>query len=455
MTTVPRNKGSYYPRKSGRFQVRYPLGWDESAGKYRDYREDVDSESEAIALVKHINDFIYHGGRPTEIEAWRLEETEGPLKKCPNFDEFAKGYIDIRRRQGDVEERTIGSDIDCMRRLSPYFGKRTLDEVSAYDIECVYANMKSGGRLNPDGRTYSGTTLQKTHAFLNMLFGKAVDYGIIEKNPCAKVKAPKRDTPEKFSLDASGARNLFAFIVSEPLDARPVGVLLGLCCGLRLSEMLALTWKDYRGGFIRVNKSLLSEKQGFKNTKNGEERLIPCPPSMAKVLKEWKAIQKDWYVDRGLVWTSDAPIVQSGVGNHVLQRSYTRWFASARLRYPIPNDMGFHCLRHTFVTLLSRDCHVDGRTARSLSGHKSEQSFQVYTHTNDEYRRYAVAELNEIISPSDDSIFCLNCKRWTPAPGDLTRGACWACEPLSVTEASNKCDKGKFVMRDPGMTMAT
>ena len=39
--------------------------------------------------------------------------------------------------------------------------------------------------------------VQKSHAFLNQVMERALDYGIIDKNPCDKVKSPKRDTPEK------------------------------------------------------------------------------------------------------------------------------------------------------------------------------------------------------------------------------------------------------------------
>ena len=65
MTKVPHCKGSYQKRRSGDgWQLKYPLGWSEAKLKYDEYREEFSSEAEAIAALKDINDFIYHGGKP-------------------------------------------------------------------------------------------------------------------------------------------------------------------------------------------------------------------------------------------------------------------------------------------------------------------------------------------------------------------------------------------------------
>ena len=72
MATVPRNKGSYTPRAGGSsWQVKYPLGWNERKRRYDEYREEVASEAEAIALIKAINDYVYHGGLPQDVPEWR------------------------------------------------------------------------------------------------------------------------------------------------------------------------------------------------------------------------------------------------------------------------------------------------------------------------------------------------------------------------------------------------
>lgn len=123
-----------------------------------------------------------------------------------------------------------------------------------------------------------------------------------------KATKPSRDTKEKKFLSAEEAQALFRQIVSEPLSARPIGVLICLSCGLRESEMLALTWNDYSSGCMSITKSLVREKQAYKATKNGEERLVPCPPPLISVLDDWKWAQQKWFEQRGLQWSESCPI---------------------------------------------------------------------------------------------------------------------------------------------------
>lgn len=449
MARVPRNKGSYAQRKGGTYQVKFPMGWCEATKRYEEYREDVSSEAEAIALIKAINDFTYHGGDPTEVPMWRSGQKAEEACATLTVAQFADEFTTMRTKQKKVEERTIESDRECFARIEPYIGHMLLTAVSARDIDSAFARMRSDGADNLGGHAYSGTTLQKTYAYLSMLFDKAVDYDYIAKNPMAKVERPRRDTAEKVCLSPEQAQALFAKIASDPLAAKPIGVLLCLSCGLRLSEMLALKWSDYVSGSLSVNKSLLREKQGFKSTKSGENRLVPCPPPLIVLLDDWKVQQQEWYMAQGLKWSEDTPIVNSKVGNHTLQRSFSKWFVQARKAYPVPDGFTMHGLRHTYVTLLNRDCGIDPRTTRSMSGHKSEQAFAIYTHTNEEWQRKAAFQLGSIIAPDDDATRCQNCKLWTVSPNDATKGACWANEEvgLAVTGAVERCATGKFSMK--------
>ena len=449
MATVPRNKGSYTPRKNGTFQVKFPLGWSDEKKKYDEYREDCASEAEAIALIKTINDYVYHGGDVTAVPVWRSGEKAEEASSTLTVEQFAEEFTAMREKQRKVEPRTIESDRECFARIRPYIGKKVLGAVTPHDIDSAYARMRSTGLDNLGGHAYSGTTLQKTHAFLSMLFDKAVDYEYVAKNPLDKVERPKRDTAEKVSLSPEQAQSVFKQVTDNPLEAKTVGMLLCLGCGLRISEMLALKWEDYSNGSISVNKSLEKNKQSFKGTKTGENRVVPCPPPLIAVLEDWQQTQKEWYKGKGLAWSKDTPIVHSRVGNHILQRSYEKWFALVKSSYGIPDNFTVHGFRHTFVTLLNRDCGVDPRTTRSLSGHKSEQAFAVYTHTDTEWQRKAACELGSIIAPDDETMRCQNCKLWTMSPRDATKGACWANDDkaVMVTEALMTCSTGSFATK--------
>ena len=121
MTTIPRNKGSYRPRKSGRYQIRYPLGWNDVKKKYDDYREEVDSEPEAIALLKQINDYVYHGGLASDVPAWRKAQKDGAVDKGKTLDEFAAAFMGLRKKSGSSRSeryQATRAAIDASRRIS-------------------------------------------------------------------------------------------------------------------------------------------------------------------------------------------------------------------------------------------------------------------------------------------------------------------------------------------------
>lgn len=223
-------------------------------------------------------------------------------------------------------------------------------------------------------------------------------------------------------------------------------MVISLTCGLRLSEVLALRWEDYRDGSISVTKSLRKDRQETKPPKNNDFRTVACPSVVEPLLMRWKAAQQVLFSETGLEWSEESPIVSSRIGNCVLQRSMTRWFDQARKDYPIPDDFTFHELRHTYVTLLNRDKETDSRTAQEMTGHRNPQSFSTYTHTTDEWQRIAAENIGSVLLPASDEPLCRNCRLWTPSPVSRSRGACWAgptARPIE-TDADSRCANGRF-----------
>lgn len=451
MAQIPHNKGSYFQRPNGSWQIKYSLGWSEERKSYESYREDFASEAEAIAALLDINEFVYHGGRTMDIPEHRRVKRPSLDGDAPSVEEFAKTYCELRLAQKSVTARTVATDRECLSRVVPYIGKKKLNRVTSLDIDRMYAAMRSGDPRNLTGKPYSGTTLHRTHSVLSCMFNKAIDYELVRENPCSKATKPKCDTREKTALTPEQAQDLFDLIASEPPAAMPMGVLLALMCGFRLSEVLALTWNDYDKGLFDVRRSLEKNSQKTKSTKNGEERIVPCPPPLMPLLERWRDKQLGWCAEIGLEWSPEMPIVSSSKGNHVQQARFDRWFAQERKRYPVPEGFGFHGLRHTYVTLLSRDCGMDERTTRGLSGHKSLQAFGIYTHTNDDWKREAARRIGSLIVPAGDSAVCRNCRHWTESPDDATCGACWAVIEdgpcVAVTGGSDGCKTGEFVVR--------
>ena len=277
------------------------------------------------------------------------------------------------------------------------------------------------------------------------MFKYAMKKGVVGRNPCTDADVPKADTAEKRSLTLVQVRELHAAIAGEP-SAYNVGIAIGLDAGLRLSEMLTLTWEDYKHNSLHVTKSLEKEKQSTKKTKNEDCRTVPCTTFLSGMLDEWRKEQKGLFAQHGLKWGPDVPIVSSRVGTHITQRNFTRWFEDARARLPIPDDWGYHGFRHTYVTIMNRDARIDGRTVRELSGHRTERAFQTYQHTTSEWQREEARRFDALTTPNTDAQACACCARWTRSPEDPAVGACWAepGESVPVTCANEPCGKDAF-----------
>lgn len=141
--------------------------------------------------------------------------------------------------------------------------------------------------------------------------------------------------------------------------------------GVRLSEILALNWEDCVEDYIVINKSQRWEKQSTKETKNGESFVVLCLLPLFVVLEEWRGIQKAWCKGHKLKWSEKCPIVNSTVGNHMLQRSCKKWFSEALEKYLVSEGFTYHGLRRTYASLMNVECLVANKTTQVLTGHKS------------------------------------------------------------------------------------
>lgn len=443
MTRVPHCKGSYRKRKNkNTVQVMVSLGWNEQLKKYETYYEEVSNEPEAILALKEINEYFYFEGDkdPQKIANYRnrkLKQREYKKRKTVlTFDDVAQEFIETREQQKNYRARTIKTYREVAARVSPYIGSLRIGDITPRDIDQMYSRMRSDGRDNLSGKPYTGTTLERTHNFIKLVFDKALNYNYIKENPIFKVDRPKRDTKEKKPMSLKDAQQLYLYIVEGELEPHKVGLLIGLLTGARLSEMLALTWDCYDKDAVLIYKSLEKDAKTIGSTKTGEKRSVTCPEALKQVLDEWKTLQKAYFKKIGLKWTRRAPIVNSAVGEYIIQSNYRKWLNLQMPELPVSEPFTFHQLRHTYITFLFRDCGVDEQTTRSLSGHKTMKAFSGYTHTNDEWKHIATQRLSDIIAPTAKMQNCSTCAYWSESPIDADRGICWCSTPKEQTAQS-------------------
>ncbi len=156
-------------------------------------------------------------------------------------------------------------------------------------------------------------------------------------------------------------------------------VLLAAHCGLRRSEMSALTWNDIdlKKKVIHIREAVVRGEDGWerKNTKSSAgKRDVDMTQPIYEYLVD---------ADRSTV---PVPLSPSRI---------TKKFA--RLSAKIGKDFHIHLLRHYYCSTLAM-LGVPEAIAEKLCGHSSETVHKIYVHTLDEierkYRENIVSHFN-------------------------------------------------------------
>ena len=180
--------------------------------------------------------------------------------------------------------------------------------------------------------------------------------------------------------------------ILQKSDGTLYGILITLYTGLRVGELLALTWEDIdlTRGFLSVSKTCRDEwKGGYKKIIGTPKtpssyRLIPIPRQLMPYLRKLKKTSKSEYVI-------------SGKNNLISVRSYQRTFERLLKKLKIPHR-GFHALRHTFATRAIEN-NVDIKTLSEVMGHKSPTvTLTIYAHSLAPHKRSMMNKLGRLLT---------------------------------------------------------
>jgi integrase len=159
-------------------------------------------------------------------------------------------------------------------------------------------------------------------------------------------------------------------------------ILIALKCGLRLGEILGLTWRN-----IDIKNAIIKVTQQWKKLDNGEcglgtlktknsYREVPIPESIMDNFKEHSAIK---YMDKR-VFANKSTNNTSGMINAKLKKY----------------NITIHELRHTYATKLIAN-GMDFKTVAQLLGHDVQETYKTYSHVNDDMKKRAANLINKIL----------------------------------------------------------
>lgn len=227
-------------------------------------------------------------------------------------------------------------------------------------------------------KVYRKATVNRKIDTLRTFFRFAVEQEYLERNPMEKIKTPRPEKTLPIYLHEEELQRLLRLpeYKKGKFWRRDKAILYLLSyTGLRLRELLALTWCD-----VRFDDSTIRVMG-----KGDQERLVPMNQALSDVLWDYLQTQLPAHPGKGLFFNEwGRPLNRS-----TLQYLFKRYVKMAGLDV---ERISLHKLRHTFATLLLAR-GTDLRTIQELLGHSEISSTQIYTHTNPVKKRVAVDAL--------------------------------------------------------------
>lgn len=277
--------------------------------------------------------------------------------------------------------------------ICPHFGDIEIENLTPRDIQNWMKILKED--ISPrTNKPLSSSSLNTIIAILKLIFNYAYDYEIIRNNPTLRLKRISNKSDEVVKAFTRDEQIRIENYIERLHNDEYFPYILTLYTGLRLGELLALTWKDIniKLGVISVNKTIY--KINTKDNKweyvvdvpksKKSIRDIPLPTFIKEKLRILKRDKKSIYV----VAKSDG----SRINDKLLVYRYKMLLKRAKVRY-----LSFHALRHTFATRALEN-NIDIKTLSEILGHaNAATTLNIYTHSLMKYKRQQIKKMRRLI----------------------------------------------------------
>jgi integrase len=322
--------------------------------------------------------------RQAQVECARLiSEIQNGTRVEPSRETLA-AFLErwIEHMQGQVSPRTIERYAElAWKNIVPSLGATALTKLRPEQISSAYAKALTSGRRDGQGGL-SARTVTHMHRVLREALQQAVQWQVLPRNPAHLVKPPKVERQQMRVLDADGTVELIEAARGTPMF---VPISLGVRCGLRRGEVVALRWRnvDLERGQISVVASAEQTDKGVreKEPKNGKGRTVVLSATEVEDLRSHRAKQAEGLLALGVRLTDDHHVVAREDGQPLQPRSLTHAFIKFQRRHGAQGKgIRLHDLRHSHAThMLAAGVHP--KIAQERLGHSSVGiTLDLYSH---------------------------------------------------------------------------
>jgi len=368
-------------RADGRFEWRYTTGRDPKTGKLK--RRSVygttyvECYTKKMAIIAEL-----------EVHGKTLDPSKMTVEQWLN--EWLQVYC------GNLADSTRHKyERDAANRIIPYLGKAKLCDLSTEDVQKW---------INEISAELSPKTVTNINGTLHHALQKAVDLSKIRSNPAERVELPRKVKTEVRSLPETSVKS-FAAALEGDFYKSPI--LFALYTGLRINEILGLSWSDvdFRRGVIHVRNQLYRNKATgdvvLNPPKHNKTRVVPLTKQAVKLLKEQREQQAAWKENSFGVWDNRFDLVFTNeIGGVLVEQSVRKHCKTAFEEIGMP-ELRFHDLRHTYAVFMIR-AGVDFKTISENMGHTTVTvTMDKYAHVTREMEQESAYRLGAFMDQLD------------------------------------------------------
>lgn len=323
----------------------------------------------------------------TEILAeWEKEANE----TLPDHDLTLRYYVEAWLR--DKETTTRPNTVKSYRDYANLHILPALGDVSVRDITWRTLQRLYEGLL----KTHKVVTVRKYDIVVSGALEDAVRDDVIPVNPAALVKWPKRAQPEARPFDPREAGQILAMAENAP-EPMHSAIILGLCYGLRRSEVCGLRWLDidFEQGTMHIrhtvtqNGKVLLDMDSTK-TKRSNHVLVLIPSTAAYF--------RGLYAQQKAAGLPMDKVVARPDGKFLRPDGVYNRFKTLIKKNGIDTAIRFHDLRHFAGSMLA-DHGVPLKQIQAFLGHdyNSPITSKVYIHEELQSGAKTSAAMDEIL----------------------------------------------------------
>ncbi|NMA63656.1 MAG: site-specific integrase [Syntrophomonadaceae bacterium] len=300
-------------------------------------------------------------------------------------------------------------------RVLPALGHLKLEEIKPLHLLDYFSNLEEDGmRLDGKPGGMGPDSIAQCYKVLSSIYKCAVEWQVVQHNPCENIKPPKIPKRELNCLDEEQTHTLLVALENEPMQYRTM-VTMAALTGLRRGELLGLEWKhvdfeEKTARIVQVSQYVNGVGTITKEPKTtASKRLVALPTVLVELLKSHKAHQNERRLKLGEKWEESDRLFTTWNGQPMHPSTISKWFREfqdnlnkERKEAGLPElpRIRFHDLRHSAASIMITQGIDVGTVAKNLGHSRPSITTDIYFTALQTAQERAADKMNELFGNS-------------------------------------------------------